>query len=341
MKQIKCKPNSFLFILTAVILPFLVCGCTEPSAISKIQTEDGSGRSVVVKAAEILQDSLNDDDPRIRTNAIEVAATTRQMHLMPIVDQLLTDRYIPVRFASCLAVGDTKYSSSKKRLVSLLKAPDKNTQIAAAYALYKLGDKAQIQFIIQQLNSPDMDVRANAALVLGKSGDKTALNPLRKVIDARDSDDKVRFQAAESLAMLGDKTIYPKLWSMILNVNADDRILGAQAMGDLGNEEALGALTTLMSDPNEIIEVRVAAAGQLGRLGSTIGEPHVLEALSAKTPLTTDPIRTERIYILAAMAIGEIKTPQLTQYLPPLLNYRSKFVRLAAAKAVFQCDIID
>ena len=335
------KSNLYIFVLGAALLPFIAFGCTEPSAISRLQLEDGSGKNIVVKAAEILQDSLNDDDPRIRTNAIEVVATTRQMHLMPVVDQLLTDRFTPVRFAASLAVGDTKYSSSKKRLTSLLKAPDINTRLAAAYGLYKLGDKSKIQLMIQQINSPDMDVRANAALVLGKTGDKEAINPLRTAIEAKDSDDKVRFQSAQSLALLGDKAIYPKLWSMILNINADDRILGAQAMGDLGTEEAQGALTTLISDPNEVLEVRLAAAGQLGKLGSTIGEPHVIEAFSGKIPLATDPVRAERICILSAMAIGEIKTPQLTQYLPQLLNYRSKFVRLAAAKAVFMCDVID
>jgi HEAT repeat protein len=36
------------------------------------------------------------------------------------------------------------------------------------------------------------------------------------------------------------------------------------------------------------------------------------------------------------MAIGQIRTPSLTKFLPELLKDESKFVRIAAAKAVLQ-----
>jgi HEAT repeat protein len=39
---------------------------------------------------------------------------------------------------------------------------------------------------------------------------------------------------------------------------------------------------------------------------------------------------------MTALAIGQIGTPNLTRYLPDLMENESKFVRLAAAKAVFQ-----
>ena len=45
----------------------------------------------------------------------------------------------------------------------------------------------------------------------------------------------------------------------------------------------------------------------------------------------------ERVKVLTALAIGRIGTPVLVRFLPGLLQDKSKFVRLAAAKAVLQC----
>jgi HEAT repeat protein len=182
-----------------------------------------------------------------------------------------------------------------------------------------------------------MQIRANAALLLDKCGNKEILKLLYWALQDKDSDDKVRFQAAEAIARLGDERIYPKLWTMILNVNADDRILGVESMGALGTEQARGALTTQLSD--EVLEVRLAAAQQLGRLGFTTGEPEVLAVLTNDLTAKMDQADAERVNILAALAIGQIRTPALTKFLPKLLNNKSKFVQIAAATAVFQCQI--
>ena len=138
------------------------------------------------------------------------------------------------------------------------------------------------------------------------------------------------FVAAEAIARLGDDTIYPKLWAMMLSTYADDRVMGIRAMGALGTMPARNALITLLDDP--VVEVRLAAAEQLGAMGDTAGEPEVLDFFVGKS--VSDAERTNRARALAALAIGQIKTPALIQYLPDLLKSDSKGVRLAAAKAV-------
>jgi HEAT repeat protein len=288
------------------------------------------------KAIMIVQAGLDDVDPRLRTNAIEVVATAGLSGLMPKVEQLLTDEFVPVRFAAALAIGDTKYNPAGVRLNQLPNFSDENTALAVAYALYMLGDKSKFSVMAQMLANKDMDTRANAALLLGKSGNADAIGLLHQAIEAKDSDDKVRLQAAESLARLKDESIYPKLWSMMLNINADVRVLGVLAMGALGTEQARGALTTQLSDP--VIEVRLAAAGQLGMLGFATGEPEVMDVFTKNLTDRMDFQAAERVNCLAALAIGQIKTPALTKFLPKLLNNESKFVQLAAAKAVLLCQ---
>ena len=47
----------------------------------------------------------------------------------------------------------------------------------------------------------------------------------------------------------------------------------------------------------------------------------------------------ERVNVLLALAIGELCTPEVEKNLPRLLKNESQFVRIAAAKAVFQCKM--
>jgi HEAT repeat protein len=76
------------------------------------------------------------------------------------------------------------------------------------------------------------------------------------------------------------------------------------------------------------------AAEQLGDLGDIAGEKVVIDALD--TAGAQDQEAKARIQTLAALAIGQIRTPTLKKFLPELLKSEFQFARLAAAKAVFQ-----
>lgn len=288
------------------------------------------------QAIQIIQEGLADDDPRIRAKAIEVVADTRQIRLMSKVQHLLRDDFVPVRFSAALAVGDTKYYLAKNPVEHLLKDPDENVRIAAAYAMTRLDSADKFKLILKAARSKNQKVRANATILLGKSGDQSALKPLYTVLRDKDSDYKVRLQAVQAIAGLGDRRIYPKVWTMLISAYADDRVMGISAMGALGTTQAKDTLITMLSD--DILEVRLAAAEQLGMLGNSTGEPEVLDVFKKKK-LTAglDDEDLERVNMRTALAIGQIGTASLTGFLPRLLNDRSKTVRTAAAKAVFQC----
>ena len=103
-------------------------------------------------------------------------------------------------------------------------------------------------------------------------------------------------------------------------------------MGSLGTEKVKDILITKLDD--EVLEVRLAAAEQLGRLGIRSGEPHVLKVLAE--PLPKNPQETIRRKIMVCMAVGEIGTESLSEQLPKFLDDPSKMVRLSAAKAVYR-----
>lgn len=334
-KRQKAKVFTFhLLLFTWTVL--LTFGCEEPLQ-STINPSGSFDDNLLYEADRIIREGLADNNPQVRANAIEVVTDTRQLRLMPVVRRLLRDEAAPVRFNAALAVADLRHFPAKSDVKQLMeeRKENENIRIAAAYALYKLGSSESLSLIGEAITNKDQIVRANAALLLGKIGDKSALKLLYWVLRDKDSDDRVRFNAAEAIAMLGDEQIYQKLWAMLISAYADDRVMGVRAMGALRTRQAKNALITMLDD--NVLDVRLAAAEQLGKLKDPVGEAEVLKVLTKNLTASMDREDRERVKVLTALAIGEIGTDALTKFLPQLLRDESKNVRLAAAKAVFRC----
>ncbi len=289
------------------------------------------------RAIEIIRQGLSDNDPMIRPNAIEVVVETNQIRLMPKVEKLLKDDYVPVRFAAAIAIGDTQYKLAKDSVKQLLDDPDINVQIAAAYAMIKLGskDKSYEKKIYDALINKDQTIRANAAAILGKLGNQDNLAKLYWVLKDADSEDMVRFQALESIAKLGDEKVIAKIWPTVISSYNDDRVFGIRTLGELGTGKAKEILITKLDD--DVLEVRLAAAAQLGRLNDKTGEAEVLKVFEENLTSRLSKPDKERVNFFTTLAIGEIGTEPLTKNLPRFLGNDSKSVQLAAAKAVLQC----
>jgi len=328
-----CIASALLLVCLAVF----VFGCEDSSEsmlgdfyVTDVTTPEA-------EAFRIIQNALADTNPLAKVNAIEVIATTGQVKFMPQVQRLLQDEFTPVRFAAALAVGDLKYSYAKNPVSRLLKDKDVNVIIAASYAMGKLGSTEYFEVIRKALNSNDQTVKSNAAFLLGKTGDKSSLNLLKSVQEDENTSDKARFMILEARARLGDEEVLQKLWAIVYSAFSDDRRMGIIAMGLLGTSKARDILVTKLDD--NVLEVRLAAAGQLGRLRDRIGEEKVLDVFDKNLTAGLDREANERANLHTALAIGEICTPALEKNLPQLLKNESKFVRIAAAKAVFQCKM--
>ena len=281
-------------------------------------------------AIEIIRDGLADESPIIRSYAIEVVSATGTKELVSIVVQLLKDDTVEVRFAAALAIGDMRYLAAQYSLRRLLNDTNENIKIGAAYALTRLG-KGDFRDIIRRLTkSKDQTARANAVMLLGKLGSKGDMQLLYQTLRALDSDDKVKIQAVEALATLGDEKIYQsKCWPLLISKYADDRIMGIRAMGQLGTAEAKNAIQTMLYD--DILEVRLYAAGQLGVLGDTAGEDEVAVYLSQNLQNKNKWFEAGDT---AVTAIGQIGTNALAKFLPVFIDSRNRLIRLSAAQSV-------
>jgi HEAT repeat protein len=333
------RSYELILMLSVACTVLFIYGCGEPSQVSHDYHGNIFVDDIASEAMQIIRDGLADENPRVRAKAIEVVADTRAIKLMPKVQRLMKDDYVPVRFLAALAAGDMEYSLARREIGRLLEDENESVRIAAAYAMTKFGSPDSLEVVRKAISSSDQSVRANAALLLGKSGDRSVLKYLYWALRHEDSDDKVRFNAVEAIAMLGDERIYPKLWAMLISTYHDDRVSGVVAMGTLGTVEAKNALITMLDD--DVLEVRLVTAEQLGLLGDNIGEAEVLDVFRKNLLAGGSKEDVERVKVLTALAMGQICTEAVREFVPLLLRDESEYVRIAAAKAVFQCEIKD
>jgi len=321
--------------LTALLLASIVfqAGCvnkellTDPFVIGAVEKVDVV--DLEPKALQIVREALADDSGIMRNHAVEAIVTARRRELMPLVLKLLSDEFVAVRFAACVAVGDMEYRPGEYMVRPLLEDPNANARIGAAYALARLGRSGYVQMIRAATRSTDQTVRANAALLLGKLGDRNNLPLLYEVLRDPESADKARFQAVESIARLGDERIYKdKLWALLISKFADDRVLGIRAMGLLNTVDSRNAIATMLND--EVMEVRLCAAEQLARTGDLTGEPLIAGYFERQRPNLN---KSSVANMLAAMALGWMPA-SAEKYLSKLLDSRAKAIRLAAAQSV-------
>lgn len=320
-----------IFNVIFCILIVFVSGCNENKTAIDISSKKNLNDVARLKkqALEIVYESLINENSEIRTNAIEVVSTTGSIKFIPMVRSLLKVKSVDVRFAAAVAIGDMDYGEGMSEIKRLLEDKDENVRIAGAYALTKMEHRNLSSSIRNAIKSKNQKTRANAVLLLGKLGDKKNLKPLYWAMKAPDSNDKVRIQAVEAIARLGDEKIYKKLWTLLISKYADDRVMGIRAMGVLNTEESRSSIVKMLYD--DILEVRLCAAEQLGRLGDNTGEEEILHYFSKMSPNINEISVASG---LATMAIGRTESPLLVKYLPKLLNSRSKAVQLIAAQSV-------
>ena len=316
---------------TLIVMCLTLAGCTE----NQYNVGPTAGRPTVKvqslrsQALTILKNGLNNDNAYIRAHAVEVAAESNSRQMMPDISARLDDSSAAVRFAAATAVGDMRCFGCEKQVRPLLNDTNENVQLAAAYALVKLNQSQYHDKIRQAAKDLDQTVRANAVLLLGKLGNQDDLKLLYSVLHDENSQDNVRLQAVESIAGMKDKEMYrSKLWALLISKYADDRVMGIRGMGALGSAEAKNAILTMLQD--DVLEVRLAAAEQLGRLGDKRGEMEVYRYFQSAPDLNQVSMANN----MAVMAIGRVKSSRLNAYLTDALASQSEFIRLLAAQSV-------
>lgn len=225
-----------------------------------------------------------------------------------------------VRIAAIMALAERKEKAALDPLIGILTRDYPPVQSSAAFALGEIGDERAIETLMQQLKDGQTDsIRSNAAIALGKFGKEEAVPGL--IGKLRDNKAGVRSSAALSLGKIGNETAVGPLIEILnsgklsegrakdsVNTNEDLRKSVVLALGEIRSSEATETLTGILTDKEEKLSVRIAAASALGKIGDQKAIETLKNILEDKN--TDANIRNE-----AFLALGKTKNQEIARIL--------------------------
>ncbi len=341
------KNWSILSILCLTAAGLMMCagGCAEQGP-RVMQTD---ARNAVIDARAAIRQAAEDADPTVRMHAIEAMAEVLGTQCGSAFVQNLDDPNPMIRFAAAMAIGDTKYTPAREKLLTMVGKGEVNkiAFIAAAYALSRMNSlpPAAGNELGRMLTDPEKETRALTAMAMGRMGEASAIGPMKAVL-ADEHDPMVRIQLTESLAVLGDLRSTETLEAYAKWQYMDERLVAIPALAKARCRRASPVLQSLLN-PKQPPQVRVAAAGALAVLGEVDEEaiafcveairyPKEMLAAAYGGARQVTPADVSSLRQLAAMSLGRTKRTELVDVLHPLLFDKDGSVRVAAAMSILR-----
>ena len=140
-------------------------------------------------------------------------------------------------------------------LLQLLSHPDHEVRIYTALTLGERGDPQAIPGLLHALTDGNTNVRMHAIEALGKLRSTAAVDELIALVEAMDFE--LAFPALDALIAIGDQRIAHRLVPLLKNNLV--KVLVIEALGALGDEEAVKPLLDRLADP-DVPPAEVASA---------------------------------------------------------------------------------
>jgi len=320
-----------------VTLLLLSVGCAQvPKATPRVDHVELERRSLDCLKAAIRYEH----NPSVRIEAVEALESSGHEEGLPWIRSALLDEHPAVRFAACVAVGRSRDAVAEQRLRALVDDEDASVQVAALFALHRLGHEELTGRIpTYLLHHEDVTVRRNAALVLGFLDEPGAIKVLARAM--RDADEGVRKHALEAMARLGNQEARQELAFMTNSGVGSDEVFAIGALAETGDRIYLEAFRYKLRTAVHL-ETRLAAARALGRLGSDEGSELAMRALKTSRPFRRDPDDSGagqilRARQLAAAALGAIGRSDALPACAALIgDPTDPRVQVSAARAVLE-----
>jgi HEAT repeat protein len=218
------------------------------------------------QAVTILEESINDKDPRVVEEAVRGVGRLQIKDAVPALQQLAGQGgdMTQAVFESLAEIGDKRAVST---LEQGLASGDKFTEVEAAYALAKLGRKDMAARLDAALkNDPGTEkVGILAGYYLAKLDKTSGLAHLERLMKKPDSGYSVL--AADAMGKSGNQRAVLPLVESAKSDDSSLRLSVARGLGLLGGKRAVGELKVMREDPNA--GVRAAALSSLAQLGET------------------------------------------------------------------------
>jgi HEAT repeat protein len=223
--------------------------------------------------------------------------------VIPAFRKFLSHNHYEMRSTAALALGKVGEREETESIIKLLGDQHKQVRESAALALGILGEPEAVPYLIHVMKDDTEGhkitkrgkifarTRGFAALSLGLIRDESAIEPLIKMIDSKESHRDVPICSIVALGLMKAKTAVPKLINLVENPKADDfkRAYAANTLGQIGDTAAIPTLLKAANDKN--MHVRNSSIISLGLLTKD-GDPlakRVISTLSNTVKKGKDP----------------------------------------------------
>ena len=245
----------------------------------------------------------------------------------------------PKDLSAILAAADTTVVAPAdagvvKEVVAAMAGSDVPRKQAAEQRLTQLGRSAVFPLakLLQDPQTPEPQ-RSAAAMALVRLGPVAVQGFLPLVKDPAAS---VRLAAVRSLGALGNRVGMRALTDALEDSDADIRCAAAEALGDL-KQSITGVALAKLLQKDVSLEVRIAAAGSLGRTESRAAIEPLVAGLADKEPRVRAACAKALLSmadLLASGQRGEVGRTKAVDAMAAALSDSDVTVRIAAAEGL-------
>jgi HEAT repeat protein len=282
--------QALMLISDARVLKAFILALKDPDPAVRVLAVEALGDIREIQATEALVTALGDEDAHVRVVAVTALGKGGDVNAVPHLVGKLGDPKWDVRKAAVEALSRLHDPQGVEPLTLLLRDNDHDVREAAAKALGELRDPKAIERLVVALCDPQTAARQAAAGALQRIDPQWDKSPAaRRAIPAlkvalKDREYWVRQSAADVLQRVSAMPVFePRLGGFsnplhyrqqaalealvagLCDTDRDLRLAAAEALGRIGDQRSIQALSRSLHDADEW--VRDACAGSLSLLG--------------------------------------------------------------------------
>lgn len=221
-------------------------------------------------ATKVLRRLIEDPDPQVRVESILNVARLGRDDFLPILRRRLAFSHVAELEAAAFAIGALKDTSSSAKLKKLTTSSIDSVRLAAARALFHLGDRSYISLIEEMARKQNLFAIATLAEIPGSE------EILASLVDSKDI--QVRINAAVSLLQRRDPRCLSALPEILL---LDGRDLAFHPFPTIGRTQnaikAVPSAELRAKDPTLNLGFSVAMREHLLREAAHLPEEYFLK----------------------------------------------------------------
>ena len=260
-----------------------------PSGTVRRHAAEALRGTVDARAVSALATATSDDERQVRVIAVGELGRLGAREALPELERALGSGDEETAAAAAHALGQLGSSRAVEPLVGALGRSERRVRREAADALARVADAGATQSLLRAVRTAAPDRRATAIVALGgvvrHRPDGTARELLCGYAEGNDAASALA--ALDALGAMGDRAAVPRLVRIVDSRFDDDvRQRAIAALGDIGGDEAMRTLVTMLMGDFGDARVRAEAAWALGKQHrpSDAALAALTEALHASAP---------------------------------------------------------